>query len=53
MAQGIRDRVFEYALKAISLFRELEKQKDGDSKMLGRQFLRSATSIGANFEEAQ
>jgi len=53
MAQNIRKRAYEFALNAISIFRELENKKDGASKILGKQFLRSATSIGANIEEAQ
>ena len=49
----IRARSFAYALRAIKLSLFLEKQREGAARILGRQFLRSATSIGANIEEAQ
>ena len=40
-----------YALRIIALFRVLEH--DGAGRIMGRQLLRSATSIGANVQEAQ
>lgn len=49
----IRARAFEYALRAIRLFQHLEKQGDGAGRILGRRYLRAATSVGANIEEAQ
>ena len=49
----IRDRSFAYALRAIQLYRYLPKQGDGVGWVLGKQYLRSACSVGANVEEAQ
>jgi four helix bundle protein len=50
---NIRDRAFLYAVEAIKLYQVLQKKRDGASIVVGKQFLRSATSIGANIEEAQ
>jgi four helix bundle protein len=49
----IRARSFAYALRAIKLYRYLQSQTTGAGWILGRQYLRAATSIGANIEEAQ
>lgn len=49
----IRMRSFRYALRAIKLHQALQEKRDGTCWILGRQYLRSATSIGANIEEAQ
>ncbi len=49
----IRTRSFAYALRAVRLYQYLQKQKDGAGWVLGRQYLRAATSIGANLEEAR
>ena len=49
----IRVRSFQYALRAIKLYQALQGQKDGAGWILGKQYLRSATSIGAHIEEAQ
>ena len=46
-------RTVAYALRAIKLYQFLQTRKDGAGWILGKQFLRSATSIGANVEEAQ
>lgn len=51
--RDIRERVFHYALRAIKLYQTLEKKRDGAGWILGKQYLRAATSIGANIEEAQ
>ncbi len=54
-AQGPRDigeRTLEYAVRGVRLFRSLLKLKDEAARVIGRQFLRSATSVGANIEEA-
>ena len=48
----IQNRATEYALHAITLYRFLQRQRDGAALVMGRQFLRSATSIGANLIEA-
>jgi four helix bundle protein len=51
--RGILPRSFSYALRAIKLYQFLQSQKDGAGWILGKQYLRAATSIGANLEEAQ
>ncbi len=51
--QDIRSRSFAYALRAIKLYQYLQGRKDGAGWELGRQYVRSACSIGANIEEAQ
>ena len=51
--RNIRKRVFEFALSAVTLFKNICRQSDEADKILGKQFMRSATSIGANIEEAQ
>ena len=50
---AIREKSFGYALRAINLYRYLQKQRDGAGWILGKQYLRAACSIGANVEEAQ
>jgi four helix bundle protein len=52
-AQDIRKRAFQYSLRAIKLYHALQERKDGAGWVIGKQFLRAATSIGANVEEAQ
>ena len=49
----IRERTLQYSLRAIKLFRYLQRQRDAVALILGKQYLRSATSIGANLIEAQ
>ena len=49
----ILPRSFDYALRAIKLYQYLQRRKDGAGWILGKQYLRAATSIGANIEEAQ
>jgi four helix bundle protein len=49
----IRARTFAYALRAVKLYQHLQKKKDGAGWILGKQYLRAATSIGANVTEAQ
>jgi len=56
MGQGpadIRRRLHRYSLRAIKLYQALQQAKDGAGRVLGKQYLRAATSIGANVEEAQ
>ncbi|MBI4080863.1 MAG: four helix bundle protein [Candidatus Levybacteria bacterium] len=48
--EEIRPRVFKFALRIINLCRSLSKEEV--NKILIRQIIRSATSIGANLEEA-
>lgn len=40
-------------MRAIILYQALQEQKDGAGWILGKQYLRSATSIGSNIQEAQ
>jgi len=49
----IRRRSHQYSLRAIKLYQALQQAKDGAGWVLGKQYLRAATSIGANVEEAQ
>jgi len=49
----IRQRSVAYPLRAIKLYHYLQTCKDGAGWILGKQYLRSATSVGANIEEAQ
>ncbi len=49
----IRERSFKYALRAIKLYQFLQEGKDGAGWILGKQYMRAATSVGANIEEAQ
>lgn len=48
---GIVERTVKYALDVIGLYRKLEFDSVG--RILGKQLLRSGTSIGANVHEAQ
>jgi four helix bundle protein len=48
--QKIEDRTYKFALDIIRLVRALPK--DFTSQVIGRQVLRSGTSVGANVEEA-
>jgi len=49
--RDIVERSVVYSLKIIKLYRELEKDTIG--RIIGKQLLRSGTSIGANIHEAQ
>lgn len=51
--KDIRKRSFDYTLRAVKLYQHLQKHGDGAGWILGKQFLRAASSIGANIEEAQ
>ena len=48
----IRRRSFQYALRAVKLYRYLDDQRDSAGRLLAKQYLRAATSIGANLQEA-
>jgi four helix bundle protein len=52
-APDIRTRSYVYSLRAIKLYQALQQRRDGAGWVLGKQYLRAATSIGANVEEAQ
>lgn len=45
----VRDKSFDFSLKIIALYKELINQREF---VISKQLLRSATSIGANIEEA-
>jgi four helix bundle protein len=49
--RDIQKRAFSFACRIIKLYQFLAKQ-GGVGEILGRQVLRSGTSIGANLEEA-
>jgi four helix bundle protein len=50
MAQSIiKDKAFKFALEIINLYKKLQEQKEF---IISNQLFRSATSIGANIEEA-
>jgi four helix bundle protein len=49
----IRRRSYQYALRAVKLYQHLQERRDGTGWILGKQYLRAGTSIGANVEEAQ
>jgi four helix bundle protein len=49
----IEDRTAEYAIRAVALYRHLQQLGDGAGLIFAKQYLRSATSIGANMSEAQ
>ena len=48
--EGLRDRTTQFALRIIRLFAALPR--DSLAQTLGRQILRSGTSVAANFREA-
>ncbi|HUL43994.1 MAG TPA: four helix bundle protein [Bacteroidota bacterium] len=50
MYQDIKERTFKYSLRIIDLSTRLPRTFSG--AILGKQVLRSGTSIGANIEEA-
>ena len=50
--QDISQRTFQFALRIVRLCQVLN-EKPGVTRTLGRQILRSGTSIGANVREAQ
>lgn len=52
MRQDICDRTFEFAVGIVRFCNSLVKE-GANCRVLSNQLLRSATSIGANMEEAQ
>jgi four helix bundle protein len=48
--QDLNSRTFEFALRVVKLVARLPKNRIAD--VIGRQLLRSGTSIGANWQEA-
>jgi four helix bundle protein len=49
----IEGRAMDYAVRAVKFFRHLKSKRDDIGSVIGRQYLRSATSIGANLVEAR
>ena len=49
--EDLRTRTKKYALRVIRLFRSLPR-RDGVAEVLGKQCLRSATSVAAHYREA-
>ncbi|MDR3406167.1 MAG: four helix bundle protein [Chthoniobacter sp.] len=47
----LRERTKTFALRVIKMFTALPKSEE--ARVLGRQVLRSGTSVGANYREAQ
>jgi four helix bundle protein len=52
-APEIEGRVMDYAVRAVQFFRHLKGKRDEVAGIIGRQYLRAATSIGANLIEAR
>ncbi len=50
--EEIRGRVFDFAVRSVRLADHLAR-KPGAGRILANQYLRAATSVGANLEEAQ
>jgi four helix bundle protein len=50
--RDIKERTFDFAIKIIKFSQSIDFRNEA-SRTLGRQILRSGTSIGANIEEAQ
>lgn len=48
--EGIKERCFSFALRVIKLYSSVKSDDAG--RIIGKQVLRSGTSIGANIEEA-
>jgi four helix bundle protein len=48
--KDLKDRTEEYALRIIRMFSSLPKTTE--AQVLGKQVLRSGTSVGANYREA-
>ena len=46
----LRERTMDFALRIVQLFVALPKTEE--ARVLGKQILRSGTSVGANFREA-
>lgn len=50
-APGIVERTIAYSIRIVKLYRALERDSVG--RVLGKQLLRSGTSVGANVHESQ
>jgi four helix bundle protein len=51
MKRDLKERTKEFALNIIGLYSQLPKRRE--AQVLGDQLLRSGTSVGAHFREAQ
>ncbi len=51
MDEGLGNRIFDFVLRVINFCKELNYSIE--NKIIINQLLRSATSIGANYEESQ
>lgn len=51
--EDIEERTLAYAVRAVRLFQALQRREDRAGWIVGKQFLRAATSIGANVAEAR
>lgn len=51
-ANDLEERLFAFSLRIVRLYQKLAKQSEL-GRVLGKQLLRSGTSIGANYQEAQ
>lgn len=51
LQRDLDERALAYGIRAVRLFQYLRKQNDLAGLVVGKQFLRSATSIGANLAE--
>ena len=51
--RDIGERTLDYGVRAVGLFRALARKGSGAGRVIAGQYLRAATSIGANVAEAQ
>jgi four helix bundle protein len=49
----ITERTIQYSLRSIQLFKAVDELNEAAGKIIAKQYIRSATSIGANIHEAQ
>ena len=47
----IQEKAFSFACEVVELYDRLER-RSGSARVMGKQLLRAATSVGANLEEA-
>ncbi|HMD84325.1 MAG TPA: four helix bundle protein [Terriglobia bacterium] len=52
VAPDIRERTVRCSVRAIELYRFVQRGRDGAGRIIAKQYLRAATSIEANVEEA-
>ncbi len=51
MTRDLSERIFKFIIRVILLLRKLHN--DAESRNIKQQLIRAATSVGANYEEAQ